>query len=676
MFAGGKHHGKEGDTHAAEEFCKVIRRVHQVPPEKVYIPTKVTRRTSHIYNTEKDSNHITQRYSRHKENFSKGFFTPCHQPYAPVGGDSAAHYKDLVCEELKKFGSIPPVVVTSQTENKRTHSHEEKHGVQKVNREKIQGKESAKKKTFQIQKKIENHVGFGELHNKLKESKQRVKAVRCGQGYEQFSAKMQAISKHKAKCGKDDKNTMLSLSQTETSKLRSILVRKPLMANAFLLRVSDRMKTDNERRMDERKKQYFVEELKVIYMLLCSMTNMRTKHLKSKVPLSQETLKQLKKDPFEESGNQPCTTGNLPFSNLTCVSPGRSPESRHQSSLMSGGKLKDLSTIAELNQNPSQVRRSSHLRRSSAAGSTLLKKRFLNTFAGGKNHPLLPTQPKFETWDDFLQVDPKEKEFTKCHLKGLINKFRPSIMHRRHGVVAESFQTAVKLLKSHTPLWQQPNLSDKYWKSLLHKEEGEQEGKDSKDMKVEKLMETHFGQLVELRNELYENCKSKVEKIERERLNNFRNRLKAVQVTPVSLYEEYQGKLRGAVNRKLRSLEEILENNSLAEDNTVKWLEYLKKYMSLGGCAKDPEIQELLKKISKFAGSEIWNKVGKTKEKLCLLTMSLQASEICSPPVQGAIRFVLEDIIGGSYEMFERWIHHRKLFVTGKLQPSNLSNDP
>ena len=49
------------------------------------------------------------------------------------------------------------------------------------------------------------------------------------------------------------------------------------------------------------------------------------------------------------------------------------------------------------------------------------------------------------------------------------------------------------------------------------------------------------------------------------------------------------------------------------------------------------------------------------KEKLCLLVMSMPASELLTIAMQQAVQFVLDHILWASHNSFSQWLHHRKI---------------
>lgn len=277
---------------------------------------------------------------------------------------------------------------------------------------------------------------------------------------------------------------------------------------------------------------------------------------------------------------------------------------------------------------------------------------------------------KIETWEDLLNSDNINARVALAQrrkmsiLRQITSKhpwmFRPS--HMAH--------EPSERRPSSLPLWQQAIFADKQWRQYkLDEHLGNGEERDRNNIVTDhtpqhsgsgvnpnEAIERFEKNLLSTKKEVTEEMEGVLHKMEREKLMHFYQKYRTFgYMTPTTIYEEHKKDLQSSVERTISKHIDVLDTD------TVEWFEHLKKDMMAGMPDKDPEIEDLLSRISKYAVKDLWKHIMKPREKLCLLVMSFPATEICTDPCQLAVLFVLEDILHGPSDMMAHWLHLRKL---------------
>ncbi|KAJ8020627.1 hypothetical protein HOLleu_40265 [Holothuria leucospilota] len=95
-------------------------------------------------------------------------------------------------------------------------------------------------------------------------------------------------------------------------------------------------------------------------------------------------------------------------------------------------------------------------------------------------------------------------------------------------------------------------------------------------------------------------------------------------------------------------------------------LERLLRYTDLKSGAEnivgkgDKEVNLLLQQLARFSLEDA-KSIPNAKEKLCLLVMSMPASQLLTIPAQQALKYVLEEILWASSDCLPQWLNHRKI---------------
>lgn len=147
-----------------------------------------------------------------------------------------------------------------------------------------------------------------------------------------------------------------------------------------------------------------------------------------------------------------------------------------------------------------------------------------------------------------------------------------------------------------------------------------------------------------------------LEKMVRERLADFRLKFSALSNEDGAkvLFRQQMQKLAEVVGVNKAHFEHF-------EVQPSKWYEDLKAMTDAKVSSSFlPKTSEVMTKLQTYAHMD-HKTVSYAKAKLCLLTMSLPAYDICHIHMQKAIQFVLENILLGQESQFIEWLDHRKM---------------
>ncbi|KAG5268839.1 hypothetical protein AALO_G00217050 [Alosa alosa] len=529
------------------KFATEFKKETNYHPEKV-VTRSDTKRVSVAAPDDQGKNNCERR----RELLSTGFFSPANKPYKSVGilyNDnidlfsswlSPQDQKSLKSQWEKKFGKKPGVTTTSS----------------KFNQEKAKRDESSLVGPAQAPQ-----VGKGFLHLRqyLREMAAIQNTLRSGRPLVFCLREQDAHSVHaRSSCDK--------VSSAEGEALKPV----PLCLN-------EQLDPEEEAKLERaflRKQENFSEQLKWIYKILCGISHMRNRDLKTLVPL------------------------NSVYVNII---------------------MKDTEKTNVL------------LKQSHSSYSRPL----------GPNWRLLPIVPEdcqniTDVWETFLTQDTPE-------IKSAIGQ-SPRLRPRKK------------------PLSEGETADMPPWFTVLEESIGSIEKKPPNSMPNEQIsmLEKAKAEFLGIRRALNYQIETDVFEKKKNREERIKTLLKALMMS----------KTEPVLSTLLVSLKsEFREPKSTGS----LWFARLRQdAFDLGG-DKDSRFHDILEKIAKFQNLSTKN-VPYTKEKCCLLVISLPASQLLRPALQEALLFLTNHVLQILPRQLRQWYQYLKLPFTVPMGPSNATS--
>lgn len=194
------------------------------------------------------------------------------------------------------------------------------------------------------------------------------------------------------------------------------------------------------------------------------------------------------------------------------------------------------------------------------------------------------------------------------------------------------------------PIWQQV-ASEKYPKTTPAK-------KNTTTKDVGNLAFKNRKKLNKMRSTVQQELEASLQKIEREQMVSFKMKYQ--------VFDDLSPLFREHVINMRRGKTNMARNVDVHHVPPSKWYDELreKTYHLFGQC--DPDINNVLNKLSQFSTMDT-KTITHAKAKLCLLVMSLPAYDILKICMQQAMKYVLETILLGELSMLVDWLGHRKI---------------
>ncbi|XP_033640880.1 uncharacterized protein LOC117301103 [Asterias rubens] len=711
--AGHHHHHAPHATHAqvlaqhmnqhvalSNEVTKFLKVNLKIPKALPYAPDHIQQRTSTtcVPDTEYEWN---EQFSRRQHHLSKGFFTPQQVTYEPIG-DVVLESRHLVfkvfadCLPKKvhtaaffvgnnKFGFTPPKTA-------------DKSELSSKPRTPGAGDKSLSGRVSQLNEDGVSSAGYTYIKKYLKESEKILVAERGGQTFEKCVQKLEDAKKQHENTGtqqhtvtfrppanlpQGDAILALSSSQYSQARAASGMSTESMKSDSSLKTKSKTQPIDETDDEDEllrlnflRNYKAITEKLQAVHRVLNALHNMKTKDLRSRVPLSHEMVKFLYRHvPYERPA----------YSRLARTTGRQMSVAAPMGLIQSSDTVSssDLYPTAATNMSSNKWTSKSHLSNKSSVmskpnelpplSSTPVQWRKFRQNLPSLHHKPRPSdkEHRLETWEDLLAVPTSNmtgnQQTHRFSVQGPghitphsfgFNKW-PNVQHRHHPDPHHHHSHHPPHHHHHQttsrqPYWMTAAVSSADKVKRMAQSSGSGSQMESQD--PERTLETLKENFQEVQEKMAREAVTDIERMERERCRTFRQKFYAANEHPV---------MELAV-KHMREAPQISRQLAMAEDSDLKEIKPSKWYIDLKAEAvniagpDDHIIHDLLQKLVRWSLEDA-KSVPNAKEKLCLLVMSMPASELLTIAMQQAVQFVLDHILWASHNSFSQWLHHRKI---------------
>lgn len=576
---------------------------------------RILKRNNEGYKTEKKGDLWKQKYQRRQYNLQIGFFTPISEPYHTFGEHILPHE-----EILHIVAGEPSDEQKAVTQNKFTSTTKQ----QDKNAEK-NNQQSKKKPPAGILTQALKTVGMSEIRERLQCSRQRIIAVQGGQCY------LEHLKKSKKPDPVVEESYGMSLSQISSHSLNPLFQQEkqkdrskepskrdpPSNTNKLIIvnQPGDNWKT-------QKKIQQYYEKLDWLYVILCSLYNMKMRVLKMKTPLTAVTIANIRNEVI-----------NLKDARATQL--GLDRPNNH------GGRMMSMASTAI--QASSMVQPSQRMSFISSSTGNNQKKPSLLTPEYSSNDQTRPSIYR-KMWSNRHQRSSrKSSEMNTSPMLGHKVDTWDDLLHYGSGN-----KTRARKL---TP-WQQIVQADKERPVMQPKTEAEK----AVEAETEggSALQVWHKQMHSLKEGALHNLQERLETHDRECPVKFRYQLRALHhMDPLwTRQREYL----------TRAAQEATRDPVLILHTTVKWFDKIFAEGTELSCQDRPEIAAALSKLEKFMNEDI-SKMPYVKAKLCLLVLSLPAYEICLLPLQAALIYILTEALELEPSLLDQWLLLRSLHV-------------
>ncbi|XP_037093108.1 uncharacterized protein LOC119112907 [Pollicipes pollicipes] len=152
-------------------------------------------------------------------------------------------------------------------------------------------------------------------------------------------------------------------------------------------------------------------------------------------------------------------------------------------------------------------------------------------------------------------------------------------------------------------------------------------------------------------NQMNEQYIAKIHKLEDNRAKRYRRKVEYL-VPPYRTAGADMPAIRRRVQRRSQQEDVVVRN--------AAWFNRLEQMASLIGAAEQPRCHQLLERLQPFSRLE-GAQTTYGKEKLCLVLMSVPIYEALQDSLQMAVLFVHVHFLGGSENVFKRWLKARNI---------------
>lgn len=665
------HRQREGGL---GDFISHIRQHYWPPDDLKYIPEYISKRTNFVCAAKTSVGRWEKHNARRKENLQHGFFSVPHQPYKPVG-EVLLDPCDLVTKSLKeniksKREEEFPVFKRQPYIFTPTRDTEKSRAPLAASATRDQASQQ-----LQQEHRYQQQAGMREIRAALDESNRRIVVCHAGQHYKQHvqqcqererrwrekeeaqgvvHMELQRLSSHMLQPLWDTSTPQPSHRTTSDASTRMELKTNLKAKRAVVSKISPRqleeataIKEAKIKRLTNRKLDALVKKLDNVYIVLASLHNMKTKHLRQKVPLSVNTVKGLRQDSSTDGqhnitdtrlgsvfmrGTRSHVPSSATLSGLDMLAPvDRGTGGLLDVSSSSKSKLLIPSTQSR------DARRGSVIHRGSLAmGKSLLgsQNQSLNKSFKRKNRNVIlqgqdGDMPRLETWEDLLNV-----------------------------AVSSQGRTRQSKQSRKLPPWQQLMVPEarSYQQSTPKSKQTDSKGSVNADnFEQDNMIHNWKEDVQDMKKQMQKAVIQELERLKRERITKFRYKLVTFLDLP-PLFEHHQELLMAASDDAMKDPSFVQE----VQEETVPWFDQLEQEIQSQGLKGEPGAVNCLLQLERFKYSE---DIQHAKEKLCLLAMSLPISEICTQPMQEAIKFILSEVLDCKTPLLEKWLSNRKLYI-------------
>ncbi|PFX14268.1 hypothetical protein AWC38_SpisGene21589 [Stylophora pistillata] len=368
----------------------------------------------------------------------------------------------------------------------------------------------------------------------------------------------------------------------------------------------------DQREVHDRYVRNFSSKLRSLYTLLCYVYHLRTKDLRTKVPLSKDFLKTLKtKISTDQKGKPLRHTRNMTLWQLQPHGPQRSSTD-------------------------TTVSRMDH------------------------DHQL---SPQMNTRSSFVTDSPSSIFRTGITGSG-VTESRTSFMGRklrRYGGILHVIQNAAAQTseaKDQLPIWHQvasaeKNAKENGTKGQFPKRRLKKSASKSENSLCDMIREGFD----KIQARSAEQVGEKLSKINRKEKDSFIAKLQAVD--PYSVFR--------VDLQRVREADRVIREDYEKEDvKSAPWYRDLENEAQELGVAREAEVIIPLNNLYPFAFDDITT-LPFVQAKLCLIVQSLPIYELCSLSTLEALKFLLAKILNCSSGTFNEWMNQRKLLPEDKV---------
>ncbi|XP_067046123.1 uncharacterized protein [Acropora muricata] len=648
------------------------REVHRSSSSEMKGKRKVRIRTECYYKSQLLDDHWREKYNRHVAQSVRGFYTPAHIPYASVG-DICLDVKDLVLstigcagQDADKCKNVSIITDGSDQEQKR---EEEKAAT---------GQKQSQRKDKKACYSSNDQGGLRDIKAVLFQYRGRLSSLQAGESFLTRLAKEDSMSMV-VETMKEEVNQKRQ-SQLSSAKLKQLMRKDrlsehldplPLVDDWFLAFPSDVTKPEHEeeaidqRDLHERCLRNFSNKLSCLNRLLCSIYHLRTKDLRSKVPLSRDYLMALGADVQRDKKGRPLRhTRNI----IHLYSQSHGGHQRSSTDVTLSRMEHDNHMSPYANTRSSFVSDSpSSLFRPGLTGTGTIESR---TSFNRKLRLIRDTSDKIETWEDLLEAGDKPSSNTQAPSQGAWRggPTRTSLLHpgkvtvggariRKYGIQALAQQHQSYSSFEHAPIWQQVASSEKSAKESTNANTFQKRRAKRSFSKIKSSLSVMTNEgFADIQAKSAEKVQEKLSKLKRMERETFMKKFAAFK--PTSLYKVDLQRVRQAG----REVDEECEKEDI---KTVIWYETLEQEAIDIGVASELEVIVLLEKLCLFSTYDITT-IPFVQAKLCLLVQSLPVYELCTLTMMEALKFLITKILSSSITTFNDWMNHRKLLPEDK----------
>ncbi|XP_057316018.1 uncharacterized protein LOC130657070 [Hydractinia symbiolongicarpus] len=400
-------------TSNASEITKYIKQNIDLNHGQEYRSEKVKSRSGHSFDSYRSDDQWKLNMLRRMGQKQCGFFAKTDIPYKECG-NVELFSRRLVLNSLQKLGY--------NFENK-VNLHNTEPGLEdksKENGDVEQGEKTVRKNSSRPRQKMENENGMSEIKECLRKAEKRIVSVKAGQPLNAYIQKEQEEKELRLKQEEEKNNNTLDMLLIDPLEPGGMEVAMTMgngdkhAKKELSERIKERILIKNKiifqpkRPTQCRKKSNFVKKLDCLISLLTSINNLKMRDLKTKVPLSKESLKILRKRPLCD----PLQPNRLSRKSIM-VTNNVVPPAQHLETNKTNRLLP-----------PILFENTSRLELASPAATTIPRKR--NFHQRHKNSPVVPSinVTKMETWDDLMSTEANSSRTNSATLELLNNNLR------------------------------------------------------------------------------------------------------------------------------------------------------------------------------------------------------------------------------------------------------------
>ncbi|XP_072175934.1 uncharacterized protein [Diadema setosum] len=647
----------EEDYHNTQsmEMTKFVREHFKTPKVPSYRAERIRCRTDTMRIEERDRGVWRENNLRRHHHLTCGFYTPCHKPYHPIG-DVELNSQRLLLDSLSDF---LPKKLPMQSLTSRFGRRDPKLSPLKVEPAKTIAEAPLTKervKDADVDEKLRERAyataGYAYIQQRLSESETILRAERGGQTFEKCMKKIKDMKKRQSEMGRRHPSLTLnppafgawspmnSPSSTPAPKIEDI--------------------EDAERRAHNRKRHLWLGKAQCVMKLLNALHNIKSRDLRSRVPMSHEQVKHLYRDVIWEkpaiSQSKPTKT---PLTTLdTTARVGSSADTVSSGDQPMVGTLKPSKPVLPANKSSMSMQGKPPGDVQSPSPAPWKKFGYHGNARKGFR---LEREHRVETWEDLLTASSPSPQKRNSVLPNLLSASHPvyAVM-KWHQVHSDN--------KQKQPYWMTVGVAnEEKVKRVPPPNVSGSKRSVTDDQDAEATLQDIQQNFKKVQKNLAREVQQDLERLDRDRQRVIKQKFQVI--TQSRLFE------RTVLNLKAARAHQAGPVMAIDEDSEIKlspWFMDLKSDIETALGKYDPDVVAILNRLSQFS-LEDGKSIANAKEKLCLLVMSMPASDLLTIPMQLAIVFVLEEILWAPPKALVQWLHHKKVPVVIDIDQQSTS---